>query len=160
MKKLVCILTCIFLIQVSRFAFSVEPDETGLKTGGDVRVPVIVLGLRESEANVGFSEADVIREVELRLLRHGIIPADREAAHALGWYLGIDILIVGSAYHVKVGFHRRVTYDVGDRTYGKEGITWQSWYTGVHEDDSGIIIDSLLECVDDFSNEFLDANTE
>ena len=60
----------------------------------------------------------------------------------------------------KVCFHRRVTYDVGDRTYGKEGITWQIWYTGVHEEDSAIIIDSLLECVDDFSKEFLEANGE
>ena len=59
---------------------------------------------------------------------------------------------------MKVGFHRRVTYDVGDRTYGKEGITWQSWYTGVHEENSEIIIDSLLECVDDFSSEFLGVN--
>jgi len=121
-------------------------------------VPIIVLSLQEAEANVGLDEATVLRKVELRLLRHGIIPADREAAHALGWFLGIDVLIVGSAYHVKVGFHRRVTYDVGDQTYGKEGITWQIWYTGVHEDDSEIIIDSLLECVDDFSNEFLESN--
>ena len=37
---------------------------------------------------------------------------------------------------------------------------WQSWYTGVHEDDSGIIIDSLLECVDDFSKEFLEVNPD
>ena len=160
MKKVVYILAWFFLLQVSLYAFCIEPDDTGLKTGGDLRVPVIVLALQEAEANVGLDEATVLREVELRLLRHGIIPADREAAHALGWYLGIDILIVGSAYHVKVGFHRRVTYDVGDRTYGKEGITWQSWYTGVHEGDSGIIIDSLLDCVDDFSREFLEANGE
>ena len=64
------------------------------------------------------------------------------------------------AAHVKGGFHRSVTYDVGDRTYGKEGITWQSWYTGVHEGDSEIIIDSLLECVDDFSDEFLKVDIE
>ncbi len=67
-------------------------------------------------------------------------------------------MIAGSAYHVKVGFHRAVTYQVGNQTYGKEGITWQMWYTGVHEDDSEIIIDSLLDCVDVFGNEFLEAN--
>ena len=50
--------------------------------------------------------------------------------------------------------------DQDNRTYGKEGITWQSWYTGMHEDDSAIIIDSLLECVDDFSNEFLEVNPD
>jgi hypothetical protein len=154
------ILTLLLLLIVPQFAFGIEPDETGLKTGGDLTVPVIVLGLQVTEANVDLTEAEVIREVELRLLRHSITPADQEAAHALGWYLGVDILIADSAYHVKVGFHRRVTYDVGDRAYGKEGITWQIWYTGVHEDDSEIIIDSLLECVDDFSSEFLEANTE
>ena len=123
-------------------------------------MPELVLYYHKLLIWVGLSEAMILREVELRLLRHGIIPADRAAAHALGWYLGIDILIVGSAYHVKVGFHRRVTYDVGDRTYGKEGITWQIWYTGVHENDVEIIIDSLLECVDDFCMEFLEANAE
>ena len=153
-------LLLLLLLLLSYSAFGIEPDETGLKTGGDMRVPIIVLSLQEAEANVDLAEATILREVELRLLRHGVIPADREAAHALGWYLGIDILVVGSAYHVKVGFHRRVTYDVGDRTYGKEGITWQIWYTGVHEDNSEIIIDSLLDCVDDFSNEFLEANRE
>ena len=118
------------------------------------------MNLREAEANVGLTEQDIIREVGLRLLRHGIVPADVEDAHALGWYLGVDLLIVSNSYHVKVGFHRRVVYEVGDQTYGREGITWQSWYTGVHENDAGIIIDSLLECVDDFSTEFLQANKE
>jgi hypothetical protein len=148
------------LFQITHHAFGIEPDETGLKTGGNMRVPVVVLSLHEAEAHVGLTEATVLRGVELRLLRHGTVPADKEAAYALGWFLGIDILVVGSAYHVKVGFHRRVTYDVGDRAYGKEGITWQSWYTGVHEGNSEIIIDSLLECVDDFSNEFLEAYGE
>ena len=154
------LLLCCFCYFSPPSAYCIEPDETGLKTGGELTVPVVVLSLQEAEANVDLDEPTVLREVELRLLRHGIVPADRDAAHVLGWYLGIDILIVGSAYHVKVGFHRRVTYDVGDRTYGKEGITWQSWYTGVHKDDSEIIIDSLLECVDDFSSEFLAANRE
>ncbi len=160
MKNAICFVGCILLLQISNFAFGIEPDESGLKIGGDLRMPVIVLGIQQAEANTGLDEQLVLREVELRLLRHGITPADREAAHTLGWYLGINILIVGSAYHVKVGFHRRVTYDVGDRTYGKEGITWQTWYTGMHENDSGIIIDSLLECVDDFSKEFLEANED
>ena len=106
MKKAVYILACILLLQISHHAFGIEPDETGLKTGGDLRVPVIVLGIQQAEANVGLAEEVVLREVELRLLRHGIIPADRAAAHALGWYLGIDILVAGSAYHVKVGFHQ------------------------------------------------------
>jgi hypothetical protein len=160
MKKVICTLACILLLQISPYAFSIEPDETGLKTGGDLRVPVIILGLQQPEADDDLEEPTTLREVELRLLRYGIIPADREAAHELGWYLGIDILIVGSAYHVKVGFHRRVAYDVGDRKYGKEGVTWQSWYTGVHDGDSEIIIDSLLDCLDDFGTEFLEANTE
>ncbi len=160
MKKAWYTITLMLLLLLPHSTFGIEPDETGLKTGGDLRVPVVVLILQEAEANVGLAEDIVLREVELRLLRHAIIPADRAAAHALGWYLGIDILIVGSAYHVKVGFHQRITYDVGDLTYGKEGITWQSWYTGVHGGDSEIIIDSLLECVDDFSREFLEVNIE
>jgi hypothetical protein len=64
----------------------------------------------------------------------------------------------GSAYPVKIGFHREVTYQVCNKTYGKEGITWQMWYTVVHEGDSEIIIDRLIACVDVFSNEFLEAN--
>lgn len=143
-----------------RVVFGFEPDETGLKTGGEFTVPVVVLGLQEAEANIGLTEADVLHEVGLRLLGHVIIPADVATAHTLGWYLGIDLLIAGSAYHVKVGFHRRVMYEVGDEIYGREGITWQSWYTGVHDNDEGIIIDSLLECVDDFSEEFQEANRE
>ncbi len=160
MKKAVYILACIILLHISHYGFGIEPDETGLKTGGDLRIPVIVLGLQEAEANIDITEELVLREVELRMFRHRIILADREDAHVLGWYLGIDILVVGSAYHVKAGFHRKVIYDVGDRVYGREGITWQIWYTGVHEGDSGIIIDSLLDCVDDFSAEFLMANGE
>ena len=92
MKKATYILACIIVLHVSLGAFGIEPDETGLKTGGDLRVPVIILNLQEAEANVGLAEDIVLREVELRLLRHGIIPADREAAHALGWYFGIDVL--------------------------------------------------------------------
>ena len=82
----------------------------------------------------------------------------KESAFSLGWYLGEDIMIAGSAYHVKVGFHRAVTYQVGNQTYGKEGITWQMLYTGVYEDDLKIIIDRPLDCVDVCSNEFLEAN--
>ena len=160
MKKAPYAIVLMLLLLLPHSAFGVEPDKSGLITGGEFTVPIVVLSLRQAGANVGITDANVLREVELRLLRHGIIPADRETAHALGWYLGIDILIAGSAYHVKVGFHRRVTYGVGDRTYGREGITWQSWYTGVHENDSEIIIDSLLECVDDFSDEFLEVNIE
>ena len=85
MKKAAYTLTLLFVVLLPHYAFSVEPDETGLKTGGDLRVPVIVLGLQVAEANVGFEEATVLREGELRLIRHGISPADREAAHALGW---------------------------------------------------------------------------
>ncbi len=85
MKRTVYSLACILLLQISHYAFGIEPDETGLKTGGDLRVPVVVLGFQEAEANVGLDEATVLREVELRLLRHGIIPANREAALALGW---------------------------------------------------------------------------
>jgi hypothetical protein len=59
---------------------------------------------------------------------------------------------------VYIGFHRAVTYQVGNQAYGKEGITWQMLYTGVYEDDLNIIIDSLLDCVDVCSNEFLEAN--
>lgn len=75
-------------------------------TGGDLTVPIAILGLYEAEANVSLTEAEVLREVELRLLRYGIIPANRGAAYILSWYLGVDLLIVGSAYQVKVGFHR------------------------------------------------------
>jgi hypothetical protein len=56
----------------------------GLKTGGYLRVPVIVLGLQEAETNVGLDEESVLRKVELRLLRNGIIPAKREAAQDFG----------------------------------------------------------------------------
>ena len=135
MKKSVCVISCIILLHVSIYAFGTEPDDTGLITGGELIVPAVVLILQETEAVVGLTEATVLRELELRLLRHGIIPVDREAAHVLGWLIGIDILIIGSAYHVKVGIHWRVTHDVGDQTYGKEGITWKSWYTKVHDGD-------------------------
>ena len=96
MKKAVYVVSCILLIHNSHHAFGIEPDETGLKTSGDLTVLVVILGLNVTEADVGLTEANVLREVELRLLRHGIIPADREAAHALAWYLGVDILIVAS----------------------------------------------------------------
>lgn len=124
MKKPAYAFALLLLLLLPHSAVSIEPDETGLKTGGELTVPIVILSLQEAEGNVGLTEANILHEVELRLLRHDIIPADREAAHALGWYLGVDILIAGSAYHVKVGFHRRVTYGVGDKTYGKEGITW------------------------------------
>jgi hypothetical protein len=159
MNRLGYVLAALVLILLLQPAYCIEPDETGLRTGGELTVPVVVLNLQETEANVGLTEVTLLHEVGLRLLRHGIIPADVEDAHTLGWYLGVDISIVSSAYHVKVGFHRRVTYEVGDKTYGREGITWQSWYTGVHDNDAGIFIDSLLECVDDFSMEFIEVNT-
>ncbi len=85
MKKVVYILAWFFLLQISQYAFCIESDDTGLKTGGDLRVPVIVVNLQEPEANVGIDETTVLREIELRLLRHGIIPANREAALALDW---------------------------------------------------------------------------
>ena len=61
MKKAVYILVCIFLLQVSHYAFGIEPDESGLKAGGDLRVPVIVLSLKEAEADVGLDEGLVPR---------------------------------------------------------------------------------------------------
>jgi hypothetical protein len=56
MKKAVYILACILLTQISHFSYAIQPDDTGLKKGGDLRVPVIVLCLQEAEANVGLSE--------------------------------------------------------------------------------------------------------
>jgi len=116
------------------------------------------LSLTEAESNVGLDEERLLDTVGLQLRKNGLMPVSKESAFSLGWYLGVDIMIAGSAYHVKIGFHRTVTFQVGNQTYGKEGITWQMWYTGVHEDDSEIIIGSLLDCVDVFSNEFLEAN--
>ena len=75
MKKTIYILACIMLLHISHDALAIEPDETGLKTGGDLTVPVIVLGLQVTEADVGLTAELVLREVELRLPRHGIIPA-------------------------------------------------------------------------------------
>ena len=60
MKKVVYILAWFFLLQVSLYAFCIEPDDTGLKTGGDLRVPVIVLALQEAEANVGLDEGIIL----------------------------------------------------------------------------------------------------
>ena len=40
----------------------------------------------------------------------------------------------------------------------KKCAIYQARYTGVHEDDSEIIIGSLIDCVDVFSNDFLEAN--
>lgn len=96
MKKILYVLALFFLLLLPHPTFGIEPDESGLKTGGELAVPVVVLSLQEAEASVGLTEAKVLREVEFRLLRHGIIPADREVAHMLGWYLGVDILILGS----------------------------------------------------------------
>jgi hypothetical protein len=87
-----------------------------LITGGVLTVHVIVLNSQEAGANVSLTVADILHEIRLRLLRHGIIPASVEDAHALGWFLGEDLLIVGSAYHVKVGFHRGVM--LAKRYYG------------------------------------------
>ena len=86
-------------------------------------MPIVVLSLQEAESNVGLTQSQVVREVELHLVRRRIMPPDREAAHARGWYLGVDLLIVSSAYHVRDGFHRRVTCDVVRRMYEREGIT-------------------------------------
>ena len=35
MKKAVCTLDCILLLHISPYAFGIEPDEPGLKTGGE-----------------------------------------------------------------------------------------------------------------------------
>ena len=49
MKKAVCTLACIILLHVSLGAFGIGPDETGLKTGGDLRVPACRTDLRRLE---------------------------------------------------------------------------------------------------------------
>jgi len=79
MKKVVYILACILLLHISHYAFGIEPDETGLKTGGDLRVPVIVLGLQEAKANVGLDE-EMVREY----IRHQEINDEKRDQMSLG----------------------------------------------------------------------------
>ncbi len=150
MRRIAYIITVVVFLQIAPSISSLE-EGTGLETGGDMRVYVIVA------RKIGLTRQLIQSKVELQLRRNGITPTTAEASLELGYYLYINVNVIDSSSSTSVEFIRIVTYIVDDKIYKITAATWTKGSVVTHSN-AKIVIDQLLDDIDIFCNEFLSVN--
>ena len=156
MRRVAYIITVVVFLQIAP-NISCWEEGTGLETGGDMRVHVIVESLSEDARQIGLTKQLIQSKVELQLRRNGITPTTIEIGVELGYYLYINVNAVSGSLGMRVEFRRVISYIVGDKTYGIPATTWTLGYTGVYSNAKNVI-GWLLDDIDIFCNEFLSVN--
>ncbi|MBA7493390.1 hypothetical protein ES702_03948 [subsurface metagenome] len=157
MRRIANIITVVLFLQIAPSISCLELG-TGLETGGDMRVCIAVETMSEDARQTNLSRELIKSKVELQLRRNGITPTDYATGIELGYFLYININIVGSAFGERIAFCRRVTYMVGNKRYEMLATTWHKGATGRYADNPRLLIDDLLDDIDIFCSEFLSAN--
>ncbi len=156
MRRIAYIITVVVFLQIAP-SISCWEEGTGLETGGDMRVHVLVEDLPEDARQIGLTKQLIQSKVELQLRRNGITPSSKETLEALGYFLYIKVNVVDSCFNIDVEFARITSYIVGYKTYRKIATTWKTGSTGVYGN-AKYIIGWLLDNIDIFCNEFLSVN--
>ena len=73
-------------------------------------------------------------------------------------YLYVNVTVAGSAFSVRVEFHKRLFDPVSDETWPAR--TWNEGTTGRHVGDGGYIMQTLSESLDRFLLEYLRVNED
>lgn len=155
MKKIICVM---ILLTTSIYSLLCKDWGTGLETGGDRRIYVIVEDLGEIAKKIGLNEQIIKSKIELRLRQNGLIPVDEKVGLDLHYYLYINIIVVKNAFSCDVEFTRTVIYMVNEKTYVTFATMWIKSWTGTHGNNGLHIVDRALDLIDIFINEFLSVN--
>ena len=129
--------------------------DTGLETGGDRNIRIVVESLYENAHQFGLSEELIQAKVELQLRKHGLKGTNESRGNG---FLYINVITVENAFCVFVSYARHVTYTVGLETFNTYGRVWTQNGAGIHSGDGSFLIERILELVDIFSAEYLKAN--
>lgn len=154
MKK---ILSIVLFLLMALNVFCLEDDATGLETGGDLGIYVIVADLNEDAKQLGLREQIISSKVELRLRQNGIIPIDTWSFER-NFFLYIHIMVVGEAFSFEINIQRWVYYFIKNKEYSIFATTWKKGITGTHSNNESFILNKLLDGIDMFCNEFLKVN--
>jgi len=125
----------------------------GLELPKDARLPIIIERLPEDGRSIGLSEELIRTNVELRLRRNGLQPLGGAAALLSGFYIHIQVNVLGPVYSVNVGFARDVSYTVSGKTHSATGKTWDKHNVGTHGGDPRFIVGIVADLVDMLSND-------
>ena len=158
LKRLSCFVVCVFLLLTTLNSYCQEYG-TGLETGGDKRIYVMVEPMSDKSKKIGLTENLLKTKVGLRLRQNGLVPVDEMTSFELGYYLYVNTFVVGSAYYWDVTFMRMVEFSVDDKLYWTMGGAWESTGLGTHASDVKNIFEAALDSVDIFCNEFLSVNS-
>ena len=140
-------------------ALAAPQSGTGLEVTSHDSLRVVIERLSEKTVAIGLTEKILKDKIELRLRRNGITPTDSRASDH---FLYLNLGTTDNGYSFTLEFIRSTIYHVADREYTVTAPVWIMNGFGVYTDRREMreaIVETVLERVDSFSNEFLKVNT-
>jgi hypothetical protein len=129
-------------------------DPTGLETGGSKDVFVIVEEVTKDGPQISLTGESIAAQVELQLRKNGLKP---HRDFNRGGTLSINTVILDEFFAIEIGFHRLVYYNV-DKPLNIFGRVWKRASVGYHGGNSEYVMKAVLEKLDIFIAEYLNAN--
>lgn len=150
----------IMLTLLSLQAASAAPrNGTGLEAASRPSLRVVIEDLSQTTTELGLTEKILKDKIEMRLRRNGIAPTDSRASD---YFLYLNLGTTLNGYSFTLEFCRSVIYRVAGQEYTIYAPVWIKNGFGVDTDRRGmrsVIVDTILDRVDTFSNQFLKVNT-
>jgi hypothetical protein len=169
-------LSLILWVSLSILALSFRPLTAQVRKGDDFPFGVSKIGLEvpdykkvlllvefseyvdEDTSKIGLTEEKIRSVCESRLKQAGLEPL---SGFSRSEYLYINISVRYKAYYILLQFNRPVTYKADKTEYLKFGAkTWQKIALRHHQYNPENIIQVLNELLEDFLNDYLQANSK
>ncbi len=107
---------------------------------------------------IGLAEAMIRKECESHLGEAGLEPV---SGFARPEYLSVKVSVKYRSYFIVIQFNRPVSYQVDEAQFTKYGaITWQRTLLGQHGYTPEYILESLRVLLEEFTKEYLKANSK
>jgi len=107
---------------------------------------------------IGLTDAMIRKECETRLGQVGLEPT---SGFTRPEYLSVKVSIRYRSFYIAIQFCRPVSYAVEDTQFMKYGaVTWQRIFPGQHGYEPEYILESLGNLLDEFTREYLKANSK
>lgn len=132
---------------------------TGLEVGSPRSLRVVIEDLSQTTTEHGLTEKILKDKIELRLRRNGIAPTDSRASDCL---IYLNLGTTRNGYSFTLEFCRSVSYRVAGQEYTISAPVWIKNGFGVCTDRRQfrrVVVDTILDRVDTFTNQFLKVNT-
>jgi len=122
-------------------------------------LPIVIESLDPVSNALGLTDDAVRAKTEIHVRQAGLNPVVGVDASVEGYYLYVNILTVGPAFHVRLEFKRYTSWTLPNgKVIQRLTVTWQTSATGTHGLEGGYIIRALDARLDTFLSAYLKAN--